>query len=98
MVGAWPGAARAGSGTAGRVVMTCPSGAAGPPVAGVDVPAAAEPATKAMCLGEGFEPLDTSYTAKPISPSSATPATTYKKTRSKSLTFHPIDVLLSVHL
>jgi hypothetical protein len=93
-----PADARAGSGTAGRVVMTCPSAAAEPAFAGASVPALAEPATTAMCLGWGLEPLDRSYSAKPTRPRSATPATTYKKIRSKSLTFNPIHILLSVRL
>jgi hypothetical protein len=51
-----------------------------------------------MCFGAGLGPLVASYTAKPIRPRNATPATTYRKIRSKSLTFNPIHVLLNVRL
>jgi hypothetical protein len=75
-----------GKGTAGNVVMAWAPGAAEPAFAGADVVVPECAAPRAEMGRGGLEPPLRLYSPTPIKPRRATPATTYRKIRSKSLT------------
>lgn len=75
-----------GTGTLGNVVMTCAAADAEPPFARVVVGDDSVLAVPTATLGPEPPPLFRVYTPTPIKPSSTTPATTYRKMRSKSFT------------